>query len=338
MSACDEFEGLIAQSLYESLHEFDANRLNEHVANCASCANEITALKKIVESIPAGSVAMNADLRPAIEAQIRSNTGRRLFGRRLGLISMAALLLIAVPVGYIQFTAVDSNSSSDSQMTATLAAHPAQFTRLMEQDEFARAFVWLNEAMTTNPQTFETSENRIALARLAFDELKWYPEAYEAYSLMRSTFPESFRNSGEDIRRFALLDEARVIDERFTLLHEWDRVQLDGRAGTYGEYIQHYPGTLHASEAVEQMARLIAEKSFVDNADENAFEAAMELALAQEENPIILAQFKLELGRYYWNEANQPEKARTLLEEVEAGPVTVLARAAELSLSGLRAQ
>lgn len=340
MNACDEFEGLIAQSLYESLHEFDANRLDEHVANCASCASELTALKKLVETIPASSVSMNADLRPAIEAQIRTASGRLFFGRRIRLMSMAALLLIAVPVGYIQFVAKENGSSTDSQTVASLSStvYPAEFARLIEQDEFARAFVWLNEAMTNDPKTFETSENRIALARLAFDELSWYPEAYEAYGLMRSKFPESFRSSGEDIRRFALLDEARVIDERFTLLHEWDRVQLDGRADSYGAYIRDYPGTLHASEAVGQMAHLIADESFSDASEKGSYEAAMELALAQQDNPIIQAQFKLELGRYYWNEANEPEKARTLLEEVESGPVTVLAKAAEQSLSSLRAK
>lgn len=339
MRDCKEYEGLMAQSLYETLHEYDAERMDSHLLECESCAREHAALTKMLEVIPSGAVSMDANLRPALEEQIRSTSGSKFLGRRFGLLSMAALLLVAVPIGYIQFSGSNPPvSNNTTEIAAVSSPFPVEYQQLIEQGEFAKAFVWLDEAMVSNPKRYESSENRLALARLAFDELQWYPEAYEAYSAARTTFPEAFRNSGEDIRRYALLDEAHANSSDFAMLHDWNRVQNDDRQESYGEYIQNYPGTLYASDAVGQMARIIAEETLATTDDGSSYADAMELALAQEENPIIVAQLKLELGRFYGTEANDPDKARTLLKEVESGPITVLAKAAEQTLSTLDAK
>ena len=40
MSACEEYEGLIAQSLYETLTEVETTDLSAHLAGCEGCSAE----------------------------------------------------------------------------------------------------------------------------------------------------------------------------------------------------------------------------------------------------------------------------------------------------------
>jgi ribosomal protein L31E len=102
-----------------------------------------------------------------------------------------------------------------------------------------------------------------------------------------------------------------------------------------GGYIAEYPGTLKASEAVQEMARLIIRDS---NDDAMTLDSVLETAMASNENSIVVAQIKLELGRYYWKTVEDSDKARALFEDVEESSVLALAQEASQSLRALQSE
>lgn len=331
MKACDEYEELMGDALAGELTADAESKLQDHLADCANCAAELNSLRKTLSAIPSESIDLPESLRPAIEQQIRVARAKSARVRVASTIAAAAALVIVAGIGYS--TSKSDPIPQDTTIVANTAPTlPAAYTEYLANEEYPKAFIWLQNAIEESPENYDAPELHAALAQLAYEELHWYPEAYQAYKNYRASHPEAFRDAGEDVRRFTILDEAHAIDTNFASLHDWERTQSEGEVVEYAKYIERYPGTLFASDAVVHIAELVAEESGADV----DFRSAAETALARLDNPVVVAQFKLELGHYYLHEGNDRNQARRLLEDVESSSVTALAMAAQKSLADLQ--
>ena len=332
MKVCEEYEELMGQALAEELSDADRAQLDAHLSECESCSSELASLQLTLEVIPTRTVTMPESLGPAIERQIRAARAfRHKSMRRVAGLAAAAAIAVLAGIGYT-LNSQPVVTPTGKFIPETIPGLPAMYAELMDAGEYPKAFVWLQSAIEESPEHYDTPELHAQLAALAYDQLRWYPEAYDSYKAYRATHPEAFSDSPEAVHRFAVLDEAYSLDANFASLHEWDRVQNDNDLEQYAKYIEHYPGTLFASDAVVQIARLVAEDSDADS----DFKTAAETALARLEHPVVVAQFKLELGRHYLHDTRDIERARTLFEDVQSSSVTVLAMAARESLADLQ--
>ena len=336
MSDCEHCEGLMAQSLYEALSDTEQSTLETHMASCPACRAESESLLAVKEFIPVEPVVFEGNLRPVLEERVRASTDERWIPRLAFFGMCATLALIA---GLI-FMDEPSTTSSEPVLVASVGDGPfigvmRRVGTFIDEEDYSHAYVVLHEAINKVEDANVPSEARVMLADLAFERLRWYPEAHAAYEQIRKNEPEIFQASDEYIYRFSLLDEVEAMDTEFAPLRAWDRVIEDEDVDALGGYIAEYPGTLKASEAVQEMARLIIRDS---NDDAMTLDSVLETAMASNENSIVVAQIKLELGRYYWKTVEDSDKARALFEDVEESSVLALAQEASQSLRALQSE
>ena len=335
MNSCEEFEGLIAQAAYEELPEGDEMLLRQHLDTCESCAAESRALVALKAFVPVESVVFQGNLRPVMEERVRETRSVSWIPRPLLFGICSGILFGIVAVSFVRYYLDQSSGPAEYQFATNDAFDPVRdrVHKLLEEEEYARAYVSLDDAIGRVEATSVPADAQQLLADIAFEHLKWYPEAYTAYDQFRLNHSAEYQGSDESIRRYALLDEAQALDSDYASLHTWESVLLEEDVEALAGYIQKYPGTFQASDAVQEMARLIS----TDNEDVN-LDSVLEVAIASSDNAVVVAQIKLELGRYYWQEGDDSEKARILFEELEDSPVTVLAQAASQSLRALQSQ
>lgn len=336
MNSCEEFEGMIAQAVYEELPQSEQHALSAHLAACAHCEAESKAMVALRALIRVEPVAFEGNLRPVLEEQIRTQPSRSLIRRLVPRLVLSGLFGILVAVISIQVT-LSLRADDDVNNNQLGASGPfdqvmTEVTGHIEREEYARAYVTLHESILRAEPDTVPSEAQQLLADLAYEQLGWYPEAFAAYDQLRLRYPSVYQQSPESIHRYAVLDEARLTDTEYASLHNWTRVIREDDVNAFGQYIESYPGTLHASEAVQEMARLISEDQ---QETDMSVDSVLEYALLSSENPVVVAQIKLELGRYHVETTKDAEKARALFEEVEDSSVSVLAQAASQSLRAL---
>ncbi|MFP6615504.1 MAG: hypothetical protein VCB26_03770 [Candidatus Hydrogenedentota bacterium] len=337
MSACEEYEGLVAQSLYETLTEVETTDLSAHLAGCEGCSAERESLSLLKEFIPVEAVVFQGDLRPVLEERVRTETrggwiSRLVFSGAAGVIVMGAVIFQFLESPLDDMTGPITPQTASERYFASILGQTAE---LIEEDQYPQAYIVLRKSIDGAEAESVPADVRILLAEIAYERLRWYPEAYTAYDQLRLAEPTVYRNSEEFIRRYAVLDEARSLNSEYTSLHTWDRVVLEEDVEALSIYITEYPGTIQASEAVHEMARVLSASA--EYAGESV-DSVLETALKSNDDPIVVAQIKLELGRYYWKNVKDADKARMLFEDVEESTVTVLASAASQSLRALRSE
>ncbi len=329
MKPCVEWEGLIAQSLYEALEVKEQEALNSHLSSCEACRSEFSSLQQFTETISDEPIEFTGDLRRSLEEEIRTMEPVKPVGTSWITPFKALAAVMILTLGFVGYSQLFSNRS-ESQ-TATLLNKTSD---LVSHQQYWRAYMLLNDHLSnpTLAEHLETAKVQGVLAELTFSRLRMYPEAYEAFDTLRKEHPTTFAQSDDYQRTFQILEEARLINSEYDSLHEWDRLNRDVTIASLEAYIVKYPGTHQATEAVHNIARCMIQYADVDYLEMNK---ALELAVSDEENPHVAMQIKLVLGEYYLNEDFNPNKAKRMLGEVVSGPIPVLSDKATVMLASL---
>ena len=67
---CEEIQGLVAASLYESLDGADREAVERHLTECAGCRNEVEGLNHLIARIPTPQPRLDRDLRLMVRRRI----------------------------------------------------------------------------------------------------------------------------------------------------------------------------------------------------------------------------------------------------------------------------
>lgn len=330
MKSCTEWEGLIAQSIYEPLEPAEQRSLDIHLEQCSQCNAEYDSLVLMKELIPNDPVLFSGDLRRTLEEEVRSigPVSKPMFQWLPSLRALSLVLFLAVGIfSYTTFIHQTTESPTALLIDET--------TELIAQQRYIRAYTLLNEHLNnpTLSKDLEMAKVQGILAELTYSRLRWYPRAYDSFNTLRTEYPKTFQASADYKRTLEILEESRAISSDYASLEDWDRLNTDITIPTLEAYIQKYPGTHQATEAVYNIARCLVQYADLEHYQLNQ---TLEVAVQSHNNPLIVAQIKLELGRYYLEEGKDPDKARRILREVEAGPVPQLSDAAHMTLASLQ--
>jgi len=348
MSKCRKLRGLIAASLYEEVDGHDRQALEEHLSACPRCRAEHEALGRLKAGLAGEGPELGQDLVPVLRARIvaeETPRGRR-WGWRLQLagavcLGLAGLLVYqlaitpdAGPTSDVAATAPDADSvAPDADSAVQKALREA--AQLSEARDFQAAYAALQTAVEAHPDDGLAGEAQARLAAIAFGELQWYPQAYEAHRVLAGQYPGVYMDSPECIRRMNLLDEARAKD--YDPLYKLDAARLrrdrgsrDKAFGKFEEVIALYPGTYAAGLAAGEMARCVARE--VSGGEARL--AAMEQAKDRCTHPIAVTQLKLEIAHIH-RDLNHHGPARDLYQEIAESEAIVLANLARESLAAL---
>ena len=329
MKSCAEWEGFIAQSLYEPLETKEQLALEQHLFDCSACRTELASLQKLTQAIPDEPIVFTGDLRRSLEDEVRAMAPVKSISFQWfsPIKALAFVLFLMVGLsGYSHF-----HTKKQETPTAILVA---ETTELIAQQKYTRAYMLLNEHLN-NPvlaQNLETAKVQGILAELAFSRLGLYEEAHEAFEILRTQHPKTFNASEDYQRTFMILEEARGIQADYAALRDWDQLNGHITVAALEQYIEKYPGTHQATEAVHNIARCMIQYADVDYLEMNK---ALEFAIVDHKNPLVVAQIKLELGRFYLDEEYNPKKATRILREVIASPIPVLSEQATVTLAKL---
>lgn len=330
-------EGLLAHSLYEELTPADRAALDAELAKDADLRADAADLRALIDAIPVAPVATNVDMLPNVRRALKSPAGARTrFGAggkwaavAAGLIAVAAALFVGAQYAF------DSGDTTVAQQetnaTDPLASDLTQARALAADRQYADAYQILTALLEAEPASPAAGEAQLLRAQIAFDELRLYPQAYEAYDDLRVNHRELYRAGADNHLRFELLDESRRLTQ-FASLEALDAARARGEFGEYERVVAENPATYVAQLAAVEMARVAGDD--IDG-DSVPMLTAMERALEQCTNPVAEAQLKLEVAHLYRESAGETEKARVLYQDVaDTGP-TVLAQAAQTSLAEL---
>lgn len=345
--SCRKMRGLLAASVYGDLTDDERRTLEGHLASCPACRNEAAGLARVSAAIPIRTPKLDRDLMPALRRSIREEKpqGIRIsFPWRFAapLAAVASIVLISyvgllgfggrgvrsMPVAALQ-PRVDASPVEDSPVQCALT----EADRLAGFHDYTGAYRTLKQAVDEHPDSPLAADAQLRRADIAFNALKWYPEAYDDYELLADRYPSHFANSAECIRRRDLLAEAR--DRDFASLHALDAAQRssDSQFAQLETLIGRYPGTFVASAAANEMARLASgDNSAVDGSGRLA---AMERARDHCTSVVAKRQLDLEVGRIYQRDINDPDKARACFNQIISNDNTALAQLARQSLSEL---
>ena len=328
-------EGLLAQSFYEELAPADRAALEAELAKDAEFRADAADLRAMINAIPVTAIASDVDLLPQVRRAIKSPAGTRLGTRgkwaaiAAGLIAVAAALFVGTQY------ALDSGDTLIAQQETNtadpLATDLAQARALAAERQYADAYQLLTASLETAPASPSAGEAQLLRAQIAFDELRLYPQAFEAYDDLRVNHRDLYRAGAENHLRFELLDESRRLTQ-FASLEALDAARARGEFGEYERVVAENPATYVAQLAAVEMARMAG--GDIDS-DSVPMVTAMERALEQCTDPVAEAQLKLEVAHLYRESAGDAEKARVLYQDVADTGYTALAQAAQTSLAEL---
>lgn len=336
-------EALLGGALAGASTPGERERLARMHERAPQAREELDRLQAFLSELPADAPTLPADLLPGVRARLNETgpaTARdwRLAGAA-GLCMAAALVVLAPMV-----LPDRREPGADSVAETTTAPPPATAQRLsmanalLYEGRHAEAYDVLTEALARFPgQPFAPAAQQ-QLADLDFAEFQRYERAYEAYTRLRSEYPEQFASDPENAQRLDLLDEARRV--RFASLNEFDaaRTRRTGRLEALERVLARYASTHElAPRVAEEMADVLIADGAVDAQDGPLRVRALELARDRCTDPLALARLDLEIGKAYLRDAGDPRAARALGERVLAAGdpgLTELARGFLSSFEG----
>lgn len=341
MRRCKKFEGLLATSIYETLNDADQDHLDRHLAECPSCRAELTDLKRMVERIPVMPVELDVDLSTSIRERLHEP--RRLaFPGFQGLRLAGAVASALVIFGVVVSLSRDRNAQPEVQVAQTSSQESpevqeeplASVEQLIDVMNYSAAYAELAKQLKEYPGPALRGAILVYQAKLAFEELQWYPEAFQAYQDLRQHHRDLFQSDASHIAQLNMLDEARGPQGEFTSLHALDAARRSGDFDQFESLIGRYPGTYVASSASEDMAMLALADLDVNTTGSMEL-AAMEAALARCGDAAAIAQISMEIGYILESKMDRPDRARELYERVAESEVAVLAQRARSALDAL---
>jgi len=344
---CRKMRGLLAASVYGDQTDDERLALEGHLASCSACRNEAASLARVSAAIPVRMAKLDRDLMPALRPRLREEKPQPVrisFPWRFAVpLAAAAAIVLVSYVGVSQLGSHGIQSLGVAALQPSAVASPVEDSpvqcalteadRLAGFHDYTGAYRTLKQAVDEHPDSPSAADAQLRRADIAFNFLKWYPEAYDDYELLADRYPAHFSASAESIRRRDLLAEARERD--FASLHALDAAQRssDGRFAQLETLIGRYPGTFVASAAADEMARSAGGENAATGGA--AHLEAMEHARDHCTNAMAKRQLDFEVGRIYQREINDPDKARACYNQVINNDNAVLAQLARQSLSEL---
>ncbi|MCH7909115.1 MAG: hypothetical protein IIB38_05800, partial [Candidatus Hydrogenedentes bacterium] len=326
---------------YETLREADRDRLDRHLADCEDCRAELSTLKRLVERIPVTPVELDVDLSVSIRERLdapRRRAAPMIPGLRLAGAFASTVVLIGVIAGLSLYRSGQPEDRVAQTVSQEVPTAPdgllASVERLIEARNYSAAYAELAEMLKRYPGPELRGAVLMSQAKLAFEELQWYPEAYRAYQTLRQHHADLFQSDPSHIAQLNMLDEARGPEGGFTSLHALDAARRSGDFNQFESLISRYPGTYVASNASVDMAVLALAELDVD-ANGNMELAAMEAVLARCDEPIAIAQITMEIGYILESKMDRPDRARALYERIAESDVDALALRAQSALDAL---
>ncbi len=331
---------LLAASLYEALPEAEGKKLDAALARDVTLRNERDQLQRLVRAVPRHSPEPEVDVLALVQRRLREADSPARAPRRLALAgAMGGVVLLLATVG-VWYAAFSSQPTENATVNVARAASPvAQAVetahKLVYKGQYTPAYRALAAALDATSDDPAAPEAQVMLARIAFENLKWYPEADRAYEKFLRLYPDVYSAS----------PDRKLIWERHELLTEAARVnyaslmELDSAEQARGSdalprferVMARYPQTLAAARAAQGSAQVI----LTEKGGLTAVEALRE-ARTRCTNPVAVAQLSLEMGHIYANQLQDRVAARTLYEE--AAKVPELAQVAEASLERIAAE
>lgn len=327
-------EALLAQSLYEPLSDAERAELDALLDAAPELRAEARRMSDFIERVPVSSVNFDGDLRPAVMAALHNRRGFRIPLLPHWAVSLAAFLVVASGVTY--WIAVHPPAAVAPGLTAEplslspLEAAIAEAESLIASRQFAQAHTVLAKAVENHPQNPLAAQACQRMADLAFEELQWYPEAFDGYDALRHRYPQQFRGVPSNFTRLNLLDEQRALDNQYAGLRTLDTARRGEDFSALEDIAARHPATYLASAAAGEMARIAAGREGFDAARNPV--RAMRAAHLAAQNVVARSQLKLELAHLLAASPRGQERAKELYEEIANGPVTTLAEAARESL------
>jgi len=345
---CRNVRGLIAASLYDDLTKTERNALDGHLLSCAACRAERDKLKKLADLMTDTAPPLDFDLLPAIRQRMTQPHPYSLKPKVYSLTSWrpafaaaAICLIIAALIYNISGPTSNQPPAYNLQPTAyslkPKALSPVQqalnqASTLADNRDFTGACQVLKQVLEDHPADPVAALAQLKYADIVFSELHWYPEAYKAYNTLWRNYYSLFSASPESIDRFNLLADFHAEDYNPIKALDVARNSTEDKFAQLENVVARYPATSVAHLAANDMAKLMAEEAQI-SADTQVL--SMEHAKDRCTNPLAVAQLKLELGKIYWKELNNPGKARDFFHEVEQSNNEMLAQLAKEALTGI---
>lgn len=326
MKSCQQFQSLIATSLYETPLEKEAQELASHLAVCAACAEEQQNLRALVQAIPCESIPFAGDLRPALRARLlEEGASRRVRFWPIGASALVAMTLVCI--GTYLFVVTNDDTPSQIQVaTSEVDQLLSESQRLRAAGDFVAARGVLESGIATVGSGSDAGRLTLAMAEIECVDLHRYSESYDLYAQVRLAHSEVWaQSSGVVKERFDLLTEAR--EANFEPLYQIDAGRSMGEQGipTLESVMARYPGRGLADTALTVMASMVGGDGV----------QGYEQLKTRISNPIALAQVNVRLGEGYWTEMQDPSRGRQLLEGVAQGPHNIPAEMARGVLARL---
>jgi len=339
MFACRRMRGLIAGSLYGELSERERGVLEGHLKGCARCRAEAESLEKLVLAMPDAPPELDRNLLPALRAELRVAQRTPGLLRRQWAWAGAAVAVVAIAFAYGVLGPASRRPEGEGAPQPLTAAVPGsavaraldQAATLEEERDYVGAYRVLAEAVEAAPDDALSGEAQLACADIAFGQLQWYPEAFDAYETLATAYPQVFTQSAVSVNRRDLLTEAREQD--YAPLYALDAARRNVAAPfeQYEQVIARYAGTFSASIAAREMVALVKQETSPADGPQWSV-ASMERVRDRCTDPIAITQLDFELGRY-WQEQNEPERARDQYNKVVDSGAGALVRLARDSLT-----
>jgi len=318
--------------VYNDLDGEERARLEAHMAACSACRAEADSLKRVVALTPAAAPELERDLLPVLRARLaEARAAKSAVAWRWAAVAACALLagLVAYSVA-VRTPEPMSTVAEASPLDEVLD----ECARLMDARDYGQVASLLARAIEEHPRAPRAAEAQLLQAKVAFENLQWYPEACAAYQALAERYPGQFQASPESIRRRDVLVEAARDD--FEPLYALDTAKQAGDEAfaRLEAVVARYPGTFVASLAADNMAELACPDRETSEGRNHRL-VAMTEARARCTDPVAMVQLTLEMGHICWEELSDFQQARAFYTEAADNDHTVLAQR-ELAQDSLR--
>lgn len=330
---CRRVEGILATSIYEPLSAPERERLDAHLDACHVCRETLRGFEGLVRDVPVQRPELGVDLLPAIRQTLGQETpgrSRRFRRQAVALAAAASFVAIALAGGYAAMSPdapllvpVQEAGHSGSPLDRTFE----QVDQLMEARFHSRAFLMLDTAVRRFPDDPRAPEALQRAAKLAFDELHWYPEAHVALRKLRDRYREQFESDSANRIALEMLEESYEPGGDYLALRLLDTARNNGDFDGYERVLTTYPGTYIAGRALDEMTAALAVDGDVVSALETLAESCT--------HPMAVVQVKLRLARTLDGTDGSRDRIRSLYEEAAASDSIALSDAARSALREL---
>ncbi len=325
MRSCRNMQGLVAASLYETLSESEQSELEAHLAHCPRCAQEKENLALFVGEIPTTAPSFAGDLLPSLREALRDEAVSRRQGRWTVLSFVTSCAVFGV-VGLYWFSGgAGAPLPGPDRSPVSLALEEAGLLSKSGKEMEARQV--LENALAYHGDGPTAGVLYLEMASLEYAAFRRYEESYAIYSKVRDEYADVWAQCHGALKdRYDLLAEAR--DSGYEALYAIDAARSLGEDGIprLETIMARNPGRAIADEALETMVAVIEDDGVT----------GLETLRSRFTNPVAVAQLDVRLGEQYWQEENNPDRGRELLESVAQGPHEVPARMAAAVLARLQ--